>query len=335
MRNILFSCPACGQHLDAEAEWGGMEVPCPACEQAITIPPEADHSALHAMKSERDMIAIALQRARDSLAAAEREKQSLRAALGESGAALAVEEESFKNLLAKHESLQDEMAGLRRSSAERESRHEAVRGELQELAEESRRLTERLSGQERLAAGTREELNAALKNSETVVADWDETKLQLRQALAARDEAQRERNKLKADLSVRHELADFLALREKAAEMEIALNGVREKFGRVLVELRTARGEIHRLNDERVRLKLELAASRDAMAGSKLERDNAVLRSLVKRLNEELNQYRPLSRRAATKLAARLRAARGEKGIFPLSWLRRLAISPAEPIKHP
>lgn len=33
-----FACPHCGQHLEAEPDWVGMEVECPTCGKAITVP---------------------------------------------------------------------------------------------------------------------------------------------------------------------------------------------------------------------------------------------------------------------------------------------------------
>ena len=33
-----FACPHCGQHLEAEPDWAGMEVECPTCGKAITVP---------------------------------------------------------------------------------------------------------------------------------------------------------------------------------------------------------------------------------------------------------------------------------------------------------
>ena len=36
--NFKFACPHCGQHLEAESDWVGMEVECPRCGKAITVP---------------------------------------------------------------------------------------------------------------------------------------------------------------------------------------------------------------------------------------------------------------------------------------------------------
>jgi hypothetical protein len=33
-----FSCPSCGQHLEAETGWAGMQINCPACSVNLTIP---------------------------------------------------------------------------------------------------------------------------------------------------------------------------------------------------------------------------------------------------------------------------------------------------------
>jgi DNA-directed RNA polymerase subunit RPC12/RpoP len=38
MANIRFSCSACGQVLDAPAEYAGAVVECPNCQKEITVP---------------------------------------------------------------------------------------------------------------------------------------------------------------------------------------------------------------------------------------------------------------------------------------------------------
>ena len=38
MASFKFSCPHCGKHVEAEEEWGGMEVECPHCQNTIHIP---------------------------------------------------------------------------------------------------------------------------------------------------------------------------------------------------------------------------------------------------------------------------------------------------------
>ena len=36
-----FACPHCGQHLEAEPDWAGMECECPGCGKALTVPQPA------------------------------------------------------------------------------------------------------------------------------------------------------------------------------------------------------------------------------------------------------------------------------------------------------
>lgn len=38
MANFTFSCPQCGQHLEAQDEWRGEETQCPSCGTVLTIP---------------------------------------------------------------------------------------------------------------------------------------------------------------------------------------------------------------------------------------------------------------------------------------------------------
>ncbi len=40
-QTFKFACPHCGQHLEAEPDWAGMEVECPTCGKAITVPEPA------------------------------------------------------------------------------------------------------------------------------------------------------------------------------------------------------------------------------------------------------------------------------------------------------
>ncbi|MBM4148757.1 MAG: hypothetical protein FJ224_06910 [Lentisphaerae bacterium] len=37
--SFKFACPSCGQKLEAESEWVGMEFQCPSCETKLTVPP--------------------------------------------------------------------------------------------------------------------------------------------------------------------------------------------------------------------------------------------------------------------------------------------------------
>lgn len=38
MANFTFSCPQCGQHLEAQDEWRGQQTQCPSCGTNIEIP---------------------------------------------------------------------------------------------------------------------------------------------------------------------------------------------------------------------------------------------------------------------------------------------------------
>lgn len=38
MSDIKFSCPQCGQHITCDALWMGQQLPCPACQNQITVP---------------------------------------------------------------------------------------------------------------------------------------------------------------------------------------------------------------------------------------------------------------------------------------------------------
>jgi rhodanese-related sulfurtransferase len=39
MKEIKFSCPACGQHIQVAEEWSGRQIDCPACKKPVCIPP--------------------------------------------------------------------------------------------------------------------------------------------------------------------------------------------------------------------------------------------------------------------------------------------------------
>jgi DNA-directed RNA polymerase subunit RPC12/RpoP len=38
MAEIKFSCPTCQQHIEADAGYAGMQIACPACKSAMTVP---------------------------------------------------------------------------------------------------------------------------------------------------------------------------------------------------------------------------------------------------------------------------------------------------------
>jgi hypothetical protein len=39
MSEFKFSCPHCGQHMQATAEYSGQQIPCPACQKLLVVPP--------------------------------------------------------------------------------------------------------------------------------------------------------------------------------------------------------------------------------------------------------------------------------------------------------
>ena len=122
------------------------------------------------------------------------------------------------------------------------------------------------------------------------------------------------------------ELSEFLGLKEKLRGLETERTELRDTLARTAHELGTAKAELRRSHETRVKLELELAAAKYALSEDKLEQDNTVLRGLVTRLNEELQQYRPMSRRAAARFAARARSWRNDVSIFRWPWSRRLVI---------
>ncbi len=45
--NFKFTCPHCGQHLEAEPDWAGMECECPECGKTLTVPEPPTVATLH------------------------------------------------------------------------------------------------------------------------------------------------------------------------------------------------------------------------------------------------------------------------------------------------
>ena len=51
MANFTFSCPQCGQHLEAQEEWRGQETQCPACNVAIIVPDSGQNQSEYVEQS--------------------------------------------------------------------------------------------------------------------------------------------------------------------------------------------------------------------------------------------------------------------------------------------
>ncbi len=358
MRNIRFSCFQCGQHLVAEGEWVGLDIHCPGCGNTLTIPAEGDghfatpHFAAFNRSEEGELLAVTQQRdalagERDALAAerdalsaqhktlaaelehmrgmlemAEMAREALQAALRKSKESLSENDEGFLSIQAEHDAAKAELAQTKRLVTEQETALQAAGEEARARAEEARKLAESLSEQTAQLTAAREETEEARRTAAKLAEDFNQSGDALARAFAACAVVEAERDKFKADLAVQFQLEEFLVLKEKNGVSDAKLAEEREAVGRALRELEESRDALRVAGDERVRLALELAASRDALSETKLEQDNAVLRGLVERLNEEL-KHRPPSRRRRNWLPRREVAMR----VFNWPWGRRLAIS--------
>ena len=287
---------------------------------------EASKGQFETVRIERDTFAAGLKHLKDALGAKDFEKNVLQAMLRKSNASLSEKEESLRHIQARQESVQVELAHSQRLIIDQESQLRASRAEFQEATQENQRLVGHLAKHEQLLAEAREETGQARKMGGKLGEDLKETRDELSRAFASLDGITAERDKLRADLSVNFELVEFNRLKENAGVLERALAEDREKLARALRDLENARAEVGRSHEAWVRVELELAASRDALSESKQEQDNAVLRDLVTRLNEELDDYRPSPRRGRARRAAKARDSRGDTGFFRWLWSRRLVI---------
>jgi DNA-directed RNA polymerase subunit RPC12/RpoP len=55
MNSYKYACPHCGQNIEYSDDYSGRKMPCPACQQAITIPGVAPAMARSSLRLERDI----------------------------------------------------------------------------------------------------------------------------------------------------------------------------------------------------------------------------------------------------------------------------------------
>ncbi len=321
MSETRFLC-ACGQHIVAEGEWTGEPINCPSCGSLLRA-----HAALSCMENSGGAAAAPglrlgntaaqeVSELKNLLEAAELDKGEFRALLRECEESLGRRDEALKALHATHGSALAELDNARARITELQARVEIAVSETGQLAarmEQQSADSARQVAEIRGVCATLEEANKAT-----------EQRLQASQAELAEMEVLKAR--LEKDIDSIPNAREIIPLRSNALEAREALALAKKELSTLRSQQARSEGEIARLEGKAVKLALELSAAQHALSESKAEHDNQVLRGLVERLNEELQQYRYLPKRTRKKLARKSRAAT-QGGSFRWPWSRFFAIS--------
>ena len=279
---IKFACSHCGQRIAVGSDDAGRSVDCPTCQNAVTIPDGL----------------------RERLAAAQSECERLRTTATHAQAEI----KSFQN---ERLALRNETAGLKQRASTAESRIAAMQDELSE----SRAALE----QTQIAAAITEARAIEMETARAAIAGRLEA-AEARHA-AALGEMTSLRDLLDKDAASR----ELLATKSNLAATAEELRTLRLTAAQLDADLRTSDTERKRLDDERSAMHRRVAeALKQAEDSSedRLNADNAKLRELLERQNEELKiRFRELTKFRRAKLALRIIWSLAALGIIGLGYL--------------
>ncbi len=311
---IKFACAHCGQKIAVEPEAAGVSINCPTCQNRVTIPREG--VAAEARRTEGGL--------REKLAALQSECERLRANATHSQAEIKSFQTERLALRNEAAALKQRAAGAEAQVAAMDVLRQRLKGTETQLASIE---CERLENQAALShanaelaataeelADQRSELAAAVGFAENAragaaatLARLAETETGLAEALGKLNAAQAEVETLRAQFAATSGEVETLRRLMDRDETSRELLVVREKLTAADEELRTRRGsatqlesdlartesERARLDDERIALHLSVAEAQmqaEELSGNRLIADNAKLRELLGRQNDELKQ---------------------------------------------
>lgn len=293
---IKFACSHCGQKIAVGADAAGVGIDCPTCQNPVTIP--------------RGIIAAEPRRTegglREKLTASQAECERLRATATHAQAEL-------KSFHTERLTLRNEAAALKQRAAAAE----AQLGAMQLLQQRFAATETQLASMEQARAETQAALAGAMEERAHAARELEG----VRQQFAA---AQAEMNALQARLAAASGEAEALRSLMDRDEASRTLLSTRTKLTAAEEELRVRRqsatqleGDLQKAETERDRLEEERAGLHRRLAGAlkqaedltdeRLNADNAKLRELLDRQNEQLKQgYRELMRFRRAKLTLKI-----------------------------
>ncbi len=314
---IKFACPHCGQKIAVGTDAAGLGVECPSCQNPVTIP-----RGMMVSEPRRPDVGF-----REKVAALQSECEKLRANATHAQAEI----KSFHN---ERLTLRNEAAALKQRVGTAEAqlaemqllsqRLEATETQLSSLeAERKKALRELEDLRSGLAAAVAE--GARLKaESAAAQARLSETEARLTETQtafsAARAEVQSLQNRFTAASTEAEALRHFMdadaASRELlstrtrlfAAEDELAMR--RQSATQLEMDLLKAEADRERLEEERTSLHRRVAETMkqaEELSKDRLNADNAKLRELLERQNEELKlRFKELTRFRRAKLTLKI-----------------------------
>lgn len=293
---IKFACSYCGQKIAVQADAAGIVIDCPNCQEPVTIPqspmvsepwrPDGGlREKIAALQSECERLSASATHTQAELKSFQTERLTLRneaAALKQRAAAAEAQLGEMPLLRQRFEVAETQLASLEQERAEN---HAALSRALEECAAAAREL----EGVRSQLATAQAEVNSLQTRFATASGEVESLR-----GLMNREETSRE----------------LLSTRTKLTAAEEELRERRQSATQLEMDLLKAEAERDRLDEERAGLHRRMAESLkqvEDLSGDRLNADNAKLRELLDRQNEQLKScFRDLTRFRHAKLALKI-----------------------------
>ena len=311
---IKFACAHCGQKIAVVPEAAGVSIDCPTCQNRVTIPREnaapeprraegGQREKLAALQSECERLRANATHSQAEIKSFQTERLALRneaAALKQRVAGAEAHVAQMDVVRQRLDTTEIQLASIERERAESQAALSQATGDLAAAAEELAGLRSELAA----AVGFAENASAGAAAAQARLA---ETETGLAEALTKKDGAQAEVETLRTQCAATSREAESLRRLMDRDETSRELLVVREKLTAADEELRTRRvsatqlesdlarteSERAQLDDERIALHRRLAGAQkltEELSENQLIADNAKLRELLGRQNQELKQ---------------------------------------------
>lgn len=343
---IKFECGHCGQRIAVDSDAAGLGIECPTCQNPVTIPrsgiaPEPRiaegglRERLTAIQAECERLRANATHAQAEIKSFQNERLSLRnevAALKQRTYAAEAQLAEVELLRQRLEATETQLSSMEQERVNRQTASSLVTSErdsaLQDLESVRSELAAAMAASERIQDEARE-AQARFTETETQLGDTraalataraDLTGLQARFA-AASGEAESLRGWMDRDEATR----ELLSMRTRLATTEEELQMRRQTATRLEIDLLKAEADRDRLDAERGALHRQMAEALQRageLSRDRLNADNAKLRELLDRQNEELKlRFKELTRFRRAKLTLKIVWALAVLGAIGLGFL--------------
>ena len=333
---IKFVCGHCGQKIAVDSDAAGLGIECPTCQNSVTIPRSgiasepriAEGERLTGIQAECERLRANATHAQAEIKSFQNERLSLRnevAALKQRASAAEAQLAEVELLRQRLEATETQLASMEQERAGLLAAASLVTGErdsaLLELEGVRSELAAAMAASER-AQSAATEMQARFTDTETALASAqaDLAGLQARFA-AASGEAESLRGLMDRDEATR----ELLSMRTKLAGAEEELHMRRQTATQLEIDLLKAEADRDRLDAERGALHRQMAdvmKRAEDLSRDRLNVDNAKLRELLDRQNEELKlRFKELTRFRRAKLTLKIIWALAILGAIGLGFL--------------